>query len=83
MKYSVDVERSIYSLVDCLRRVQNKIYDIDDWYISIDGGTDYGIYFNFDLENKKLEISNQPDYDADDSLYLDDIIEMINEDEED
>lgn len=84
MRYSVDIDRSIDALTNCLRRVQYGIDDIDDWRVSINaGGIDYGIYFNFDLERKELEISNQPYYECDDSLYLDEIIEMINETEED
>lgn len=80
MDYTVDIERSVDALANCLRRVNNGIDDIWDWRVSINaGGIDYGIYFNFDLENKELEISNQPADGADDSLYLDEIIEMINE----
>jgi hypothetical protein len=84
MDYTVDIERSVDALANCLRRVNNGIDDIWDWRVSINaGGIDYGIYFNFDLENKELEISNQPADYADDSLYLDDIIEMINEENDD
>ena len=46
------------------------------------GGIDYGIYFNFDIDKKELEICNQPSLDADDSLNLNEIIEIINEYEE-
>lgn len=80
MRYSVDIDRSIDALVNCLRRVQNGIDGIYGWHISINAsGTDCGIYFNFDLENEELEISNAPDYEADDSLSLDEIIDEINE----
>lgn len=41
------------------------------------GGIDYGIYFNFDIDNKILEISNQSTYNEE--MYLDDIIDVINE----
>ena len=82
MRYTVDIEQSIDALANCLRRVQNGIDDIWDWNISIAGGTDYGIYFNFDIEEKQLEISNQPGYGYDDSYYLDEIIDMINENTE-
>jgi hypothetical protein len=82
MRYSVDIARDMGSLAYCMRKVNNEIYDIADWRISINaGGIDYGIYFNFDIEHKTLEISNQPDMGADDSLYLDEIIEKINEEE--
>lgn len=85
MRYSVDIARDMDSLASCMQKVNNGINDIDDWGISINaGGIDYGIYFNFDVERKELEISNQPDMGADDSLDLDEIIETINdEDEED
>lgn len=78
MRYSVQIDRNIDSLTDCLERVNNGINDVWDWRISVNaGGIDYGIYFNFDIENKELEICNQPRYDE--SLYLNEIIEEINE----
>lgn len=85
MKYSVDIARDINSLATCIQRVNNGINNVYDWRISINaGGIDYGIYFNFDINNKELEISNQPDMIAEDSLCLDEIIEIINNtDEED
>lgn len=85
MKYSVDIARDIDSLAICIQRVNNGINNIYDWRVSINaGGIDYGIYFNFDIERKELEISNQPNEIAIDSLCLDEIIEIINnEDEED
>lgn len=79
MRYTVDIERSADALAHCLKKV-TQIIDIDDWRVSINaGGIDYGIYFNFDVENKELEICNQPASGADDSYYLEDIIDMINE----
>ena len=79
MRYSVDIARDMDSLAYCMQKVNNGINDISDWRISINaGGIDYGIYFNFNLERKELEISNQPDIGADDSLFLDEIIEEIN-----
>lgn len=81
MRYSVEIDRSIDSLAHCMNKV-NKNIDSWDWTVEINaGGINYGIYFNFDLDRKELEICNQPRYD--DSYYLDDIIDMINEDEED
>lgn len=77
MRYSVDINRSVDSLAYCLQKVNDEINDIWDWRISINaGGIDYGIYFNFDIVNKELEICNQPSYDE--SLGLDEIIEEIN-----
>ena len=84
MRYTVDIDRSMDALVHCMQKVNNKIEDIWDWRVSINaGGIDYGIYFNFDLEQKELEISNAPSYGYDDSLGLDEIIDKINENEED
>ena len=85
MRYSVDIDRSVDALTSCLTKVNNYIYDICDWEISINsGGLNLGIYLNFDLENKVLEISNQPQDGYDDNLYLEDIIDLINgEDDED
>jgi len=83
MRYTVDIERNVDALANCLKRVNNGIYDIWDWRVSINaGGIDYGIYFNFDLERKELEICNQPGYGYDDSLYLDEIIDLINGDDD-
>ena len=82
MKYSVDINRSVEDLAYCLKRVNDEVNDIYDWRISINaGGIDYGIYFNFDIDNKELEICNQPRYD--DTLYLDTIINKINGYDED
>lgn len=82
MRYTVDIERSIDALAYCLNEVKDGI-DVWSWRISINaGGIDYGIYFNFDIDKKELEICNQPFLDADDSLNLNEIIEIINENEE-
>ena len=82
MKFTVDIEASVDALVHCLRIV-SRINDIDEWNVSVNaGGIDYGIYFNFNVERKELEICNQPARGYDDSYYLDDIIEMINGDDE-
>lgn len=80
MRYTVDIDRSIDALANCLRIVQNGINDIWDWRVSVNaGGIDYGIYFNFNIEEKELEICNQPASGYDDSYYLEEIIDMINE----
>ena len=83
MKYTVDIDRSMDALAHCMQKVNNGIEDIWDWRVLINaGGIDYGIYFNFDLEQKELKISNAPSYGYDDSLGLDEIIEEINGNEE-
>ena len=83
MKYSIDIARDIDSLATCIQRVNNGINNVYDWRISINaGGIDYGIYFNFDIDRKELEISNQPDMIVENSLCLDEIIEIINNTDE-
>lgn len=80
MQYSVQIDRSVDALSNCLRRVSVYVEDIYKWKLTINAsGIDYGVYFNFDIEAKELEISNCPEYDE--SLYLDDIIDLINGDE--
>ena len=82
MRYTVDIDRSIDSFADCINRVNVKI-NAWDWRIYINaGGIDFGIYFNFDIENKELEICNQPGSGYDDSLGLSEIIEEIRKSEE-
>ena len=76
--YSVDINRSVDSVAYCLNRLNNEV-DMWDWDIRINaGGIDYGIYFNFDIEKKELEICNQPFYKTE-TVYLDDVIDAINE----
>lgn len=78
MKYTIDINRNIEALTESMKMV-SEIYHMDEWRVLINaGGIDYGIYFNFDLEQKELEISNQPSYGYDDSLLLEEIIEKIN-----
>ena len=82
MGYTVDIDRSVEALAHCLKQV-NQIRDIEDWYVYVNaGGIDYGIYFNFNVEQKELIICNQPRRGYDDSLYLEDIIDMINKNTE-
>lgn len=78
MRYSVDINRSVDSVAYCLKKLIEEV-DMWDWDIRINaGGIDYGIYFNFDLEDKELEISNQPFYGAE-TVYLEEVIDAINE----
>ena len=79
MRYTVDVERSVDALAYCLKQI-TRINNIDDWYVSVNaGGIDYGIYINFNVDSREIEICNQPERGAEDSYYLEEIIDMINE----
>lgn len=79
MKYTVDIENSFGALASCMKKLDDYIACYWDWKITVNAGfIDYGIYFNFDLENKEFEISNQPKDGYDDSLGLDEIIDKIN-----
>lgn len=78
MRYSVEINRSVDSVAYCLNMLNSEV-DLWDWRISINaGGIDYGVYFNFDLEDKELEISNQPFYGTE-TVYLEEVIDAINE----
>lgn len=77
MNYTVEIDRSVSALCYCLERLNNEVDNIDEWRVSVNaGGMNYGIYFNFDIENMELEICNQPDYNE--VLNLDEVIEEIN-----
>lgn len=81
MRYSVDINRSVDSVAYCLNKLNNEV-DMWDWRISINaGGIDYGVYFNFDLEKKELEICNQPFYKME-TTDLDTVIDAIHRCEE-
>lgn len=84
MTYTTDIENTVDSLIYCLKKVQ-EIDNIYEWRISINaGGVDYGVYFNFDSDEQILEICNCPNDYADYSdMYLDEIIEAINEENSD
>lgn len=77
-RYSVEIERTVDSLAYCLTKL-NENADMNKWKMSINATRiDNGVYFNFDFDRKEFEICNNP-Y-APDTYYLDDIIDMINED---
>ena len=80
MTYTTDIENTVDALIYCLKKVQ-EIDNIYDWRVSINAcGIDYGVYFNFDSDACELEISNCPnDYADYTDMYLDEIIDAINE----
>jgi len=78
--FSVEVDKlNPAALTWCLTKLQDNIPDFeDDWRITVNaGGIDYGIFLNINIEDKEIEICNQPEGDGDD--LLDDVIEAINE----
>lgn len=82
--FSVEVDKyNPTALIYCLTKLQNAIPDFEyDWRITVNaGGIDYGTFLNIDLENKTIEICNQPEGDGDD--YLEDVINEILENIED
>lgn len=84
MTFSVEIENSTTeALIYCLNKLNREIPDFEsEWRFSINAlGIDYGIYLNFDTEEKEVEISNSPkDSGGDD--YLEDVINAINEEYE-
>ena len=83
MKYTVDIEASIESMTRCMKKLDDGIACYWEWKIKVNASSiDYGVYFNFDLEQKELEISNAPQRDYDYTLGLDEIIDRINGKEE-
>ncbi len=78
MRFSVEINRYGEALVWCLKKLTNNIPDLYDWRFSANaGGIDYGIYLNIDIEDKEIEICNQPNGKGDD--LLDDVIEYLEE----
>ena len=83
MRYAVEIDRSSEAVSECLNRVKRNVETIDEWIVTVNaGGIDYGVYFNFDTIEQELIICNQPLYGYDESLYLDEIIDVINEESE-
>ena len=80
--YSVEIDKyNPEALIHCLQKLQYGIPDFSEWRFTINaGGIDYGIYLNFDIENKEIEICNQPQGRGED--YLDDVLELFEEEEE-
>lgn len=77
MRYSVKIERDIDSCAYCFNELKN-INNMYDWDVRVyAGGIDYGIYLNFDIKNKELDICNQARYSELSSL--DEIIDIIND----
>lgn len=85
--YSVEIDRyDPTALTYCLRRLENVIPDYEsEWRLIVNaGGIDYGIYLNIDINEKEIEICNQPEGSGED--WLDHVIEYfesISEEEDD
>ena len=84
--YAVEIDNSnASSLGYVLRKIEDNIPDFAyDWRITVNaGGIDYGIYLNINVDDKEIEICNQPERGADEDTDLDEILEMFEEDEDD
>ena len=82
--YSVEIDKyNPTALTHCLTKLENTIPNYQwDWRIFINaGGIDYGIYLNIDVEDKEIEICNQPKY-GDGEDWLDTVLELFEEDDE-
>ena len=78
MRFSVEVDNyNPHALTHCLKRLEDEIPDFEyNWSLRVNaGGIDYGIFLNFDLAYKEIEICNQGDGDD----MLDDVIKAIND----
>lgn len=81
--FSVEVDKyNPTALTHCLKKLEKGIPDYEyDWRIVINaGGIDYGIYLNVNVDRKEIVISNQPEGNGDD--YIDDILELFDEEED-
>lgn len=84
-RYSVEVDKyNPLALAHCLQKLGEGIPDFEyDWRLTANGGgIDYGVYLNIDVEEKTIEICNQPEYGSDGDDMLDDVFEAIAENEE-
>ena len=84
MVFSVEIDNSNpLALAYCLKKCEHNIPDWEEWSITINaGGIDYGVYMNFDVEKKELEISNGSTYMGCGDDCLDDVFEFFEEMEE-
>ena len=83
--YSVEVDRyNPMALVRVLNEMERNIPDFEyDWTVSINaGGIDYGTFLNIDVDEKKIEICNCPEYGTDGDDALEDVFNAIRHDTE-
>ena len=76
--YSIEVDKyNPLALAHCLERLGNGIPNFEwDYHMTINaGGIDYGVYININLEDKTIEICNQPEYGTDGNNTIDEVIE--------
>lgn len=84
--YSIEVDKyNPTALTHCLQKLENAIPGYEyDWRLYINaGGIDYGIYLNINVDKKEIEICNQPEYGTDGDDWLDTVLELFEDDEED
>ena len=79
--FSVEVDKyNPLALAHCLQKLGEAISDFEyDWRLTANGGgIDYGVFLNIDVEEKEIEICNQPEYGSDGDDMLEDVIEAVN-----
>ncbi len=83
--YIIEIDKyNPTALTHCLKKLEEVIPDYEyDWRIIINaGGIDYGIYLNINIENKEIEISNQPKYWTEEEDMLEDVLILFEEKDE-
>lgn len=78
--FSVEVDRyNPVALANCLKKLEREIPNFEcDWRLTANGGgIDYGIYLNIDIDEKTIEVCNQPEYGNDGDDLLDDVLEYF------
>lgn len=84
--YSVEIDRyNPMALAYALTKLNNGIPDFEyEWQLTVNaGGIDYGVYINVNINEKKIEISNQPEYGTNGEDFLEDVLENFEENEDD
>ena len=80
--FSIEVDHyNPLALANCIERLGKGIPDFEwEWRISANaGGIDYGLFININIEDKTIEICNQPAYGTDGDNTIDEVIECFEE----
>lgn len=83
--FSVEIDRgNAVALAHTIDKMRKRIPDFEyDWKCVINaGGIDYGIYLNIDVDEKRIEICNQPEYGSDGDDDLEAVFDCLEDEEE-